>query len=310
MIRVEKAGLQTTVQDLGRPGYGLLGVSSGGAADAHALRIGNLLLGNEEGAAALEATLLGPTLVFEEPTLVVLAGGTFDATLDGRPVGPWRLVEAPAGATLAVGPTRSGARVLVCVAGGIAVPAVLGSASPDLAGRFGGLRGRPLAAGDRLPVGRPAGDPRGSRVDPVAAGWTGTSRLLRATPGTQESWFSEESRAAFWEGRFRVLESSDRKGLRLSGPSVAPPSRQLLTEGVPFGSVQVPADAQPIVLFVDQQTTGGYPKIASVVSADRSALAQARPREEVRFLRVTFGEAREALLDQERRLASGEAFLP
>lgn len=310
MIRVLKPGLQTTVQDLGRPGFGLLGVSAGGAADAHALRLGNLLLGNEEGAAALEAALLGPTLVFEEAALFVLAGAGFDAFLEGKPARAWEAHEARSGATLRVGPTRSGARVLVCVAGGIALPAVLGSASTDLSGRFGGLRGRPLAEGDALATGRAGRDPRGARVDPEAAAWTGERRILRATPGTQETWFTNEARDSFWEGRFRVRESSDRKGIRLAGPSVAPPERQLLTEGVPLGAVQVPADGQPIVLFVDQQTTGGYPKIAGVVTADRSALAQLRPRDEVRFRRVTFGEAREALLDQERRLASGEAFRP
>ena len=236
MIRVRKPGLQPTVQALGRPGFGLLGVSAGGAADAHALRLGNLLLGNEEGAAALEGTLLGPTLVFEEAALFVLAGASFDAFLEGKPARAWEAHAARSGATLRVGPTRSGARVLVCVAGGIALPAVLGSASTDLSGRFGGVRGRPLVEGASLATGRAGKDPR--------------------------------------------------------------------------GAVQGPADGQPIGLFGDQQTTGGYPKIAGVVTADRSALAQLRPRDEVRFRRVTFGEAREALLDQERRLASGEAFLP
>lgn len=310
MIRVVKPGLQTTVQDLGRPGFGLLGVSAGGAADAHALRLGNLLLGNEPGTAALEATLLGPTLLFEEPALALLAGARFDAFLDGRPVPAWTAFAIPAKATLAVGPARSGARSLLCIQGGIEVPPVLGSASTDLQGRFGGVLGRRLAAGDWLDVGRGHGAPRGARVDPGAAGWTGGRRVLRATAGTQEAWFDEAALSAFWEGFFRVSESSDRKGVRLSGLFVPPPLRQLLTEGVPLGAVQVPPDGRPIVLFVDQQTTGGYPKIACVIAADLSAVAQLRPRDEVSFERATLDEAREALRERERRLASGEAFLP
>ncbi len=308
MIRVVAPGLLTTVQDLGRPGFGVLGVSAGGAADAHALRLGNLLLGNGEGAAALEATLLGPTLAFDEEAVVLLAGARFDATLDGRPVPPWTALDVAAGGTLFVGPSRDGARVLVCVRGGVDVPLVLESASTDLAGRFGGHAGRPLARGDLLPVGRSNGPLRGGRVDPEEAAWTGGRRVLRATPGPQEGWFGEGAREGFWRGAFRVSESSDRRGLRLCGRAVPPPDRQLLTEGVTVGAVQVPADGQPIVLFVDQQTTGGYPKIANVVSADLSAVAQRRPRDEVSFARVSFGEARALLLDQERRLH--EAFQP
>ena len=310
MIRVVSPGLQTTVQDLGRPGLGALGVPPGGAADAHALRLGNLLLGNDEGAAALETTLAGPELLFEEAALVALAGAPFDATLDGVPVPPWSAVEVPAGSRLALGRAVAGARGYVCVRGGLDVPAVLGSLSTDVATGFGGRDGRALRAGDLLPVGRAARPPRGGRVDAAAARWSGARRLLRVTPGPQAEWFGPEARAAFLERPFRVSASSSRTGVRLAGEPLRAPSRSLVTEGVAAGAVQVPPAGLPILLLVEHPSTGGYPKIGNVVSADLSALAQLRPGDEVRFAAATFDEARRLLLDREARLGAPGAFLP
>jgi antagonist of KipI len=310
VIRVLAPGLLTTVQDLGRPGLGALGVPAGGAADAYALRLGNLLLGNEESAAALEATLDGPELLFEEPTLVVLAGAPFGATLDGRDVPPWSVLGVPAGGRLAVGRAVSGARAYVCVRGGIEVPRILGSRSTDVATGFGGFGGRALAAGDGLATGRAEAGPRGRRVDAAAARWSGPRRLLRVTPGPQESWFPAEALAAFLSRPFRVSASSSRAGVRLEGEVLAAPARSLVTEGVTPGAVQVPAGGRPIVLLVEHPSTGGYPKIANVISADLSALAQLRPGDEVRFAKVSFEEARHLLLSRESRLEAPGVFLP
>lgn len=310
MIRVLSPGLLTSVQDLGRPGLGALGVPPGGAADAHALRLGNLLLGNEEGAAALEATLAGPELLFEEEALVALAGAPFEATLDGQPVPPWSAVAVPAGGRLDLGRAVAGARGYVCVAGGLDFPAVLGSRSTDVATGFGGLEGRALRAGDRLPVGRAARPPRGRRIDAAAARWTGPRRLLRVTPGPQAGWFEPEARAAFLARAFRVSATSSRTGVRLEGTPLPAPARSLVTEGVAAGAVQVPPAGLPILLLVEHPATGGYPKIASVTSADLAALAQLRPGEEVRFAPVTLEEARRLLLEREARLAAPEVFLP
>lgn len=310
MIRVLSPGLLTTVQDLGRPGLGALGVPTGGAADAHALRLGNLLLGNDEGAAALEATLAGPTLTFEQPALVVLAGAPFSATLDGEPVEPWSVVEVPAGGRLDVGRAISGARACVCVRGGIDVPKLLGSRSTDVATGFGGLAGRALAPGDLLPVAPGTGSPRARRVDAAAARWTGPRRLLRVTPGPQRDWFSPEAFAALHSRPFRVSASSSRTGVRLEGEKLSSPDRSLVTEGVVAGAVQVPPGGLPIVLLLEHPTTGGYPKIASVITADLSALAQLRPGDEVRFAPVHLEEARHLLLEREARLAHPMVFLP
>ena len=310
MILVVSPGLLSSVQDLGRPGHGALGVPPGGAADAHALRLGNLLLGNAEGAAAVEATLAGPELVFEERALVVLAGAPFAAELDGRPVEGWRVLEVPPGGRLVLGSARSGARGYVCVGGGVEGPFVLGSRATDVATGFGGPFGRPLAAGDRLRTGPPAAHPRGRTVDAAAARWNGPRRLLRVTPGPQEEWFAPEAVAAFLARPFRVSASSGRAGIRLEGAALEAPSRSLVTEGVSIGAVQVPPSGLPIVLLVEHPATGGYPKIAHVISADLSALAQLRPGEEVRFARVSFVEARRLLLERETRLAAPEVFRP
>ncbi len=310
MIRVFSPGLLTTVQDLGRPGLGALGVPPGGAADAHALRLGNLLLGNDEGAAALELTLAGPALCFEEDALVAFAGAPFAATLDGRDVVPWSVVEVPAGGRLVVGRALSGARGYLCVRGGIDVPRLLGSRSTDVATGFGGFGGRAVATGDLLAVAGAEGAPRGRRVDAVAARWNGPRRLVRVTPGPQEAWFAPEALSAFLSRRFRVSASSSRTGVRLEGEPLAAPGRSLVTEGVVAGAVQVPAGGLPIVLLVEHPSTGGYPKIANVISADLSALAQLRPGDEVRFAPVSFEEARRLLLEREARLADAGVFLP
>ena len=310
MIRVLSPGLLTTVQDLGRPGFGALGVPPGGAADAHALRLGNLLLGNDEGAAALEATLDGPELVFEDEALVVLAGAPFAATLDGEELAAWSATRVSVGSRLTLGRAVSGARGYLCVRGGVEVPRVLGSLSTDVATGFGGLGGRALAAGDLLPIGVAPARPRGRRVDAAAARWNGPRRLLRVTPGPQQHWFSPRSLASFLSRSFRVSASSSRTGVRLEGEPLEAPTRSLVTEGVVAGAVQVPAGGLPIVLLVEHPSTGGYPKIASVISADLSALAQLRPGDEVRFAPVSFDEARRLLLERQARLTRPGVFLP
>lgn len=310
MIRVLSPGLLTTVQDLGRPGLGALGVPPGGAADAHALRLGNLLLGNDEGAAALEATLDGPTLVFEDEALVAVAGAPSAATLDGEELAAWSTTRVRAGSRLTLGRAVSGARGYLCVRGGIDVPQVLGSRSTDVATGFGGFGGRALAAGDLLAIGQAAAPHRGRRVDAAAARWNGPRRLLRVTPGPQQHWFSPNALASFLSSSFRVSASSSRTGVRLEGEPLEAPTRSLVTEGVVAGAVQVPAGGLPIVLLVEHPSTGGYPKIASVISADLSALAQLRPGDEVRFAPVSFEEARRLLLDREARLTRPGVFLP
>jgi biotin-dependent carboxylase-like uncharacterized protein len=308
-IEVQAPGLLTTVQDLGRDGFGAMGVSPCGAADPLALRLGNLLVANPENAAALEMTLIGGTFLFPDGAGVALTGSDFGATLDGAGVEMWTSIEIQPGQTLRLGATRSGARCYLCVQGGIAVASFLGSASTHILIGLGGFEGRALRKGDALQLGAAAIPVRKKAVAPRAVEQLSARHVLRFTAGPQADCFSAASRHSFGEAAYRVGEQSNRMGLRLEGPAVDQiPGKQMITEGVSLGAIQVPPGGAPIILFVDQQTTGGYPKIGNVISADIHRVGQLRPRDEVRFEEVTLEAARSLLIEQEKALATGEFF--
>ena len=305
VIQVQEPGLFTTVQDLGREGFGPFGVSASGAADALSLRIGNRLVGNAEGAAGLEMTLLGGTLLFPEGAVGALAGSDFGASLDGKPLEMWTAFEARPGQALRLGPTRSGARCYLCVRGGIEVEPFLGSASTHILSGLGGHEGRALRKGDVLNIGAASGSTRGRSLNAQALKNLSPRKVLRVTPGPQSDWFSEPAQQIFYASTYRVAEESNRMGLRLEGAAIpALASGEMISEGVALGAVQVPQGGMPIILFVEQQTTGGYPKIANVISADFHSLGQLRPRDEIRFERVEWETARDLLREQEELIAS------
>jgi antagonist of KipI len=307
VIRVREPGLFTTVQDLGREGYGPLGVSASGAADAISLRLGNRLVGNSEGAAGLEMTLLGGAFEFADGAVVALSGSDFGATLDGTPVETWNAIEARAGQVLRVGSTRSGARCYLCVRGGIAVKSFLGSASTHILSGLGGLEGRALRKADVLEIGVAGKEVRQRVLSAGALKRLTTRKTLRVTAGPQSEWFDEDARRLFYESNYRVAEDSNRMGLRLEGAAISGPSGgEMISEGMALGAVQVPEGGKPIILFVEQQTTGGYPKIANVISADFHSLGQLRPRDEIRFELVEMETARALLKEQEEWMASEE----
>ena len=256
---------------------------------------------NPEGAAALEMTLLGGAFEFPDGARPALTGSDFGATLDGAAVPLWTAFDIRPGGKLFLGPTRSGARCYLCVNGGIAVETFLGSASTHVLSGLGGFHGRPLRKGDVLQIG-PATSvtPRERSIPAELLALLAPRTLLRATDGPQSDWFPETSRRIFYNSMYRVTEEANRMGLRLEGAAVTERSSgQMITEGVSPGAIQVPAGGQPIILFVEQQTTGGYPKIANVISADLSSVGQLRPRDEVRFEHVEFDTARRLLLEQE-----------
>ncbi len=313
LIEVRAPGLLTTVQDLGREGFGPMGVSASGAADPVALRIGNRLVGNAEGAAGLEMTLLGGTFGFPGRTVVALTGSDFGATLDDVPVEMWKSVEIRQGQTLRLGATRTGARCYLCVRGGIDVKLFLESRSTHLLSGLGGFQGRALRAGDVLKIGTASGSFRTFRKRSVSAravAQLAPRKVLRVTTGPQSDWFSPEVQEVFYAGTYRVTEESNRMGLRLEGSAIASTAGgEMTSEGVSLGAVQITAGGLPIILFVEQQTTGGYPKIANVISADLSSLGQLRPRDEIRFEPVEMESARALFLEQEKLLASKELIL-
>ena len=289
-LHVLSPGLLTTVQDLGRLGYAHFGISASGAADPLALRAANLLTGNAENAPALEMTLTGGEFAFDQPAVIALTGADFSS---GLPL--WQPIQIRAGETVRCPRALNGARCYLAVRGGFDVPLVMGSASVHV---MTGVGGRPLRAGDTLPIGDaavrlPRKPARGIPVPTQPA-------CLRVTPGPQASDFGDE----LYRTTYTVSEESNRMGIRLKGPPLAASAGQMITEGVPLGAVQAPPDGQPIVLFVEHQTTGGYPKPANVISADLWRLGQLRPRDRVRFERVTMPAALELLRDREEWLYS------
>ena len=301
-IRVVKPGFFTTVQDLGRYGYAHFGISPAGAADSLSLRIANLLVGNEEGAPALEMTLLGATLEFKEGAVVAITGADCDCKIGAERVPSYTTIEIPAEGILQCGSTRDGARSYLAVQGGFDVPLVMGSASTFVAAHFGGFHGRRLQKEDMLRVRRHDASNSHS-LRPGALDALHRPAPLRVTKGAQQDWFGPEAFQTLLSSIYVVSEQSDRSGLRLKGETVRPREQsQLLTDGIPLGAIQVPQDGQPIILFVDQQTTGGYPKIANVITADMHRVGQLRPRDEVRFAEVSITEAIHALREQEELL--------
>lgn len=298
---VEQPGMLTTVQDLGREGYGSLGVSPSGAADPVALRLCNLLLGNDAGAAGLEMTLSGGRFLFPEGGVVCLGGADLAASVDGAPLPLWSVREMRAGQRLQLGGTRDYARCYLCVAGGIAVEKFLGSASTHLLSGLGGWQGRALKKGDVLPLG-PANEGRAARkIKPEILETLRPRRVFRVTRGPQAEWFSPQAFVALLNSEFVVTEESNRMGLRLEGaPLAMVRGGELISEGAPLGAVQVTGSGQGIILFVEQQTTGGYPKIANIIAADLPSVGQLRPRDRIRYREVSFAEGRRAWVEQER----------
>jgi antagonist of KipI len=321
-ILVESAGLLCTVQDLGRRGYQHLGVGTSGAMDPVSHRLANLLAGNPEGAAALEITLAGPSLRFEADTLVALAGADLSPEIEGQPVHLWRPMLVRAGAALEFGRPVQGCRCYLAVAGGLRVPEVMGSASTQLAGGFGGFQGRAMKRGDRLatpPCPReiyPTLQQRFARgLQPfLALDWfppwyTELDFLrpaaLRVIPGPQWPELTDAARRSFLEETFQAAPNSDRMGIRLRGPrlELARPM-EMLSSGVAAGTIQLPPDGSPILLMADRQTTGGYPRLGELATVDLPRAAQLRPGEELRFKAVTLAEAQRLLLDREARFRS------
>lgn len=301
----------TTVQDLGRPGRCELGVPPSGAADWLSLRLGNRLMGNPDGAAALECTLEGPTLVFDRDALVCLSGAACPGAAVGRRAGPASIgmcepVRVRAGEVVKVGPVRGGARACLCVGGGFGVEPVMGSRSTLVSAGFGGHAGRALRAGDRVPIGEDAGDAGGGLAGDAAA-WLEqvlARRTMRLTPGADASVFPAGSARVLGEHAFTVSRRCDRAGVRLEGAVVEGPADAggMDSEPTETGGVQVTGDGGLIVLGVDRPTTGGYPVIGCVIAADVPAMAVLRPGDAVRFAWTDRAEARAAWRELTRGL--------
>ena len=295
-LQVLESGLLTTVQDLGRYGYERFGIPVAGAMDPFAIQAANVLVGNEPGEAALEITLSGPTLRATDSCLIAITGADFPYRVGGREIPMWMAVFVRKGWLIEFGGQKTGCRAYLAVAGGIDVPTVMGSKSTYLTGGFGGFEGRALRKGDLIPIGKPT-----FHLPGLAGKGFPTDRIpkysdapeVRVILGPQDDYFTQEGIATFLSSEYQVSSTSDRMGYRLQGPEIAHIGRaDIISDGIPLGSVQVPADRQPIVMMADHQTTGGYPKIATVINADISLLAQCIPgANTVTFKAITVEQA-------------------
>ncbi|URM34978.1 biotin-dependent carboxyltransferase family protein [Cytobacillus firmus] len=320
-MKVLKPGLLSSIQDLGRTGYQKFGVIASGAMDPFSHRMANLLSGNEENDPALEITMMGPTLTFEEDTLISICGGDLSPLINGQPIRTWRSIFVKKGSELKFGGCQKGCRAYLAVSGGFSVPEVMNSRSTYLRAGIGGFKGRALKAGDVLETGKPSlqslkmADYLSKQLHDktfVENDWGIASKLIpetignpeiRITRGRQFDLFTHESRIQLFNHAFEVTAQSDRMGYRLKGTSLALSEHaEQISEAVNFGSIQVPPDGNPIVLLADRQTTGGYPKIGQVAAVDLPLLAQAKPGDALRFKEISNGQAQQLLIKRELKL--------
>jgi antagonist of KipI len=307
---VVRPGMLTTVQDRGRWGFQSRGVPVAGPMDWVSHRLSNALVGNEADAATLEITLLGPELEFEDERVIAVAGAHFSLAVDGRPVSgslPLGPVLVPAGARLRFGARHRGARAYLAIAGGIDVPLVLGSRATHVISAMGGFEGRPLRPGDRIPLGLLSSARRTARAPatPVFA-LPDREATVRVLPGQLER-FMSESLGLLQSAPYVIAQDSDRMGFRLSGPRLQHSSGpEIISDATGLGALQVPSSGQPIMLMADRQTTGGYPKIATAITADLPIAAQLAPGDAIRFAVCSIRDAMAALIAQEQALLQVE----
>jgi biotin-dependent carboxylase-like uncharacterized protein len=304
-IKVLKPGLATTVQDLGRPGYYHIGIPISGGMDRHALTTANLLVGNTEGAAVLEAVFMGPELEFADDAMIAVTGAELPPKLDGEPRDTWSSFKVKRGQRLSFDFLKKGARAYIAVAGGIDVPVVLGSRSTYALGALGGFKGRKLEAGDELPVGAVAASVKeGRTVNEELRGLPKAMPTeLRVTPGLYWHRITEAAGQGFFADTWKVAPEADRIGYRFKGgkplefvprepPFGAGSDPSNITDACyPYGSIQVPGGTEPIVLHRDAVSGGGYFMVGTVISADMDMIGQLQPNTTVRFVKVEVDEA-------------------
>ncbi len=307
MITFRKKGMLTTIQDLGRIGYQRYGMPVCGAMDRYAMELANILVGNPRSEAVMEATITGPTILFEEPEIFAITGGDFGPTLNGQPIENGRAYLAQAGETLALPMARRGARAYMAFAGGLDIEEVMGSRATFLKGGVGGLNGRPIRDGDRIGLRCPCRwlPDLAARFLPEKLRPALQNRVeVRFTYGPQDDLFSAAGKQTFTRSEYALSDRSDRMGFRLDGPEVeraAGSDGNIISDGICFGAIQI-TNGQPIVMMADRQTTGGYPKLGCVISADLPLLAQLKAGDKVRFRPVSAAAAQAVYRRQQKTL--------
>ena len=307
-LKVLAPGPLTTVQDRGRFGFERYGVPPTGAVDAFSLRVGNLLVGNSEDEACLEITFMGPRLMALRDTAIAITGADLQPKVNEIPLKMWRSHLMEKGDTLSFKGPRSGCRAYLAIGGGISVPVIMGSKSTNLAARFGGIEGRPLRKGDIISSDSPARHlktvgrslDKAHQILPTYA----KDQVLRVISGPQADHFSPTTTEIFLDAGFTVTPESDRAGIRLAGPRIEAEKglkESIISEGVVPGAIQIPGDAQPIIIL-GETVTGGYRKIATVISVDLPLLGQLKPGDRVHFVEVSMEEAVASFRKVEKRI--------
>lgn len=314
-ISVITPGLLTTIQDLGRPGYFHLGIPIGGAMDRFAMRAANRLVGNDEAAAGLEAVFMGPELEFADDRIVAVCGATMPPLIDGEERPVWEGFRVKGGQRLHFDYLRDGARAYIAVSGGITTPLYLGSRSTYAIGALGGVEGRAIAPGDKLPLGHADLPPEGKSVPPELRRLPAVETELRVLPGLYWHRITEASQNAFFEDTWSVAGEADRMGYRFRGgramefvkreqPFGAGSDPSNITDACyPYGSIQIPGGTEPIVLHRDAVSGGGYFMVGTVISADMDLIGQLQPNMKVRFVEVDMDGALHARSFEADRLA-------
>jgi len=302
-FEVIQPGPLTTIQDLGRYGYQQYGVPPSGAMDNYAFRIGNLLVGNDETAASLEITLFGNQLRMLQDTVIAVTGADLAPTLNGDSLPRWESISVRRGDIISFTSLKSGCRAYLSVTGGLNVPKIMSSAATYTRARIGGLDGRALRKGDILLTFESIPAPSGVRVPSEYVPKYGCQIELRVILGPQDDYFTKDGINSFLQSDYTVSAQADRMGYCLEGPPIQHrTTADIISDGIPLGAVQVPGDGLPIILLVDRQTTGGYTKVATVISVDIPKLAQAKPGDKVRFQQISQDEAQIALQEYEQRI--------
>ena len=299
-FRVLKGGMLTTVQDFGRSGYQSQGFSVGGALDVRSFKLANLLLDNPENEAVLEITLIGPELEFTSDTIIAITGGDFSPKLNGQPVDMHSAIYVRKGDILKFGSARTGTRCYVAFSGYLDIPVVMGSRCTSLKSQIGGFKGRKLEAGDYV------GERIKRRYLPFflsrklpAPDYDNDNGVLRVVMGPQDNMFSKQGIETFLNSEYTVTSEFDRMGCRLDGPIIATKKgSDIISDGIALGAVQVPSAGKPIILLADRQTTGGYAKIATVISVDIPRLVQKKTDQKIRFQPVTVQEAQRLYMQE------------
>lgn len=293
-IKMIRPGMYTTIQDLGRFNYQRSGMSVAGAMDSFSLKTANILVGNDEGEACFETTLTGPEIEFDCDALIAVTGADLSPNVGGKDIKMWSSVKLHKGDVLSFGTIKSGCRSYIAVAGGIDVPVVMGSKSTYVKGHVGGFEGRPLKAGDGINL-----------VEPGRNMNLGNTKLqskfipdykneieVRVVLGPQDDYFTEDGIKTFLNSEYKVTNEADRMGYRMSGPEIAHKNgADIISDGITLGSVQVPGHGMPIIMMADRQTTGGYTKIATVITPDIDYMGQLKPGDKVRFKAIDIKEA-------------------